>query len=1053
MRYEREVAWRFVGNENLAQRYKATARLLYGRMQSWNETAYLVRRFRLPDGTLITCAHMGDMPPMLAIDVRDTDQPFYSRLVSELWIPEGFVLHPVTDNVGRGWGLPVVQEYDAEYASDEQIFAPSNMRPGLDVSRWTEGGVLGQVIVTQRINNGYPNQTPEDAGIVITPFYHGEFGPKPTEKYVPEYSDWSAYRIEFQPISAQKALPPVEKADLRDYKKELFKQVNAHRQSLSLVPFTLLPRGFFNVGQAHADMAERYLMMGHMVAEYPSTYKTSAERSAKNGWGGGAYFATSATAAENVAFMGADILVLYAGEVEYTDANGRNVYSFTPNDAYIPPSTALSSWLASTAGHKEIVELEHDGYVSFDVGAVNGATVGQITTPWTQWIQCGNKQWTSPEPEVPVVSWNGFPHENLQFETWRVRFSTRRYGTDPDYTYGTGVTLFYPMLKDDTQPLIPSGTMSVKKTLLEYFTSADESIVSLHAPLGTEIYMRGRAIAVAPNSGFVLAAAIKKFGSNAAAYYRLYAICLHADDQDSDRIAEGETRYVRLWYSDIMADDPVLRTGEGVVSLPCHPKTVIRKVYGHERDTHPGATYVEQFAENTWRGGTLIDVGVSGLHGYVDLKKYDSMWKFNESCTKAICLRSSFNADLFEDNEFGSTDGTWAGVMLDDYLTHSGAAECTNYAYPTSVGTTPNRLYSVMEGRPVFCEIDLQFETCSFTPFDEYGTVLPTYHTEDPITETPTYFRPVVAYYDGDVPKALYRVTYNQFKQFSIPPHGTGSTYLLGEGYAGTFFIGYARGSLTAPTEPATLYSHEVSFDNEHILAFNAPVFHVSAEHVFFGASGIAPAWTSASFDPTVTRSTSSVTKIQCEENPEWHFWCDVTETERPLNKFALWLDGERVAYWSLSNEGKHYAHPAMSTNAHIVSSMLGTWWEGYPRSIDLLAPLNECAGFYGGFGVDKNGEWVATASVVVQPNGFLYRYRDTSPVDPGFEWAAPCSGGGLSGYAYHLNFRMASFAQNGGYAEFRGGTMRASFASQEGLADLMNIPGSNPRSTDVRVV
>lgn len=435
--------------------------------------------------------------------------------------------------------------------------------------------------------------------------------------------------------------------------------------------------------------------------------------------------------------------------------------------------------------------------------------------------------------------------------------------------------------------------------------------------------------------------------------------------------------------------------------------------------------------------------------------------RFNKSATKAVCIRSSFNDDYVNAektkldlvNEVGADandPGTWLGTWYNRWMAHMSITQAyyvTSYDMGTGLAyTSPS--YVVLEGRPVICEIDVESATCTFDAADEYGTVLPYYYGRGASTpvlaETPTYVRPVVAYYgDDNTVRCLHRVTYNQFMRFNghFVSGELEATYTIGQRVTGTHFVGYARGSKFVPTEAATLFSHDVGFDDAHIAAFNAPVFYVDDQHVMFAASGVVPAWQSDAIDVTVTNPVSPVGATLATTNPAWvGFMCGVEGTAAKVNQYRLWLDGELVQQWEAGNPYSTYAHPTMSARPDIISAFSPPFGVQF-----MLTPLNVCGQFYGGFAYDKNGEYVWSCSVIDQPYGAIQR-NSALP-----EFTYTCEGGGNVYMLYPLTAR---FTFNTSYwGVHKGGIMGSSFMTQTELASIMQVPGSNPRSTDVRAV
>lgn len=103
-----------------------------------------VRRRVLDDGTVVEARFDGTTPTVTVLSGPSTATKPSGRIRAATWIPRGFVLYPVSDESVKGWGVPVVNDLGTM-----DPYAATNLAPGVDTTRWTQGGPLGQVLLTQ----------------------------------------------------------------------------------------------------------------------------------------------------------------------------------------------------------------------------------------------------------------------------------------------------------------------------------------------------------------------------------------------------------------------------------------------------------------------------------------------------------------------------------------------------------------------------------------------------------------------------------------------------------------------------------------------------------------------------------------------------------------------------------------------------------------------------------------------------------------------------------------------------------------------------------------
>ncbi len=130
-----------------------------------------------------------------------------------------------------------------------------------------------------------------------------------------------------------------------------------------------------------------------------------------------------------------------------------------------------------------------------------------------------------------------------------------------------------------------------------YYASFMQSNIVQRQALGSRIYCRGRAIAELPNGGLVLGAGICALPG----IDRLIVVAHQpADNIGLDAPTHGFMRFARVWYYDFVSDK----------TLRLHSDSFI--------------------SGTQWKDGGVFDVGGT---------KYDSLWSFDPSGQKAVCLR------------------------------------------------------------------------------------------------------------------------------------------------------------------------------------------------------------------------------------------------------------------------------------------------------------------------------------------------------------------------------------------------------------------------------
>lgn len=564
---------------------------------------------RLADGTEIRAQFNGTVPIVTILSPPAVEEEEAADK-ADLWIPKGFVVYPANDAAPRGWGLPVIQDT----SHDRTQYSPQNLAPGLDTSRWTTAGALGQVLLTRVTNAGYADV----ADLIVPLIFHKTVAlhPLPPWASPAEGTTWGAFRVEFVDFTAQSpSANGTQSAAISGNKRVVFEDVNTHRVGIGRDPISLPIRGLYDGGQTAAEIMSAASVLGHFSDRFPYPYQTAEDRLMKEGCRSYPIFGENNSRNHN---HGENATAnVQSATVIGIDPDGVPIYSVVPGPA-ISGQAAFDSWLGSPPHLAMIESTAFDKGFAYTTIGFKGAFATQHFNHTTQWVECGNRFWQSSHAEIPPLSFFGFASLNLAWETWPVAMDNSNPAAPA------------------TDPLIvltPLRDSSDKQFWLRYHyaneTDASLDFRNLTVPaLDGRIFMRGRAIAIVPNDGWVLAAAIQKYDSpdaDALNVYRLIALVHHEFDQPGDQQTYGMTSYLRIWWCDI--------TWDGFVEA--NPQSIIRGIYGSEDEGFPWDVVNSPYS---WRGGDLVDVGTS-TGSDRDLLKYASQWVFNAEGTKAACLR------------------------------------------------------------------------------------------------------------------------------------------------------------------------------------------------------------------------------------------------------------------------------------------------------------------------------------------------------------------------------------------------------------------------------
>jgi len=928
------------------------------------------------------------------------------RTVAATWYPRGFALYPVSDAGKGGWGVPLLPVGD-------DLFAPANLAPGLDTTRWTPGGQLGEVLLTQVPGAGYPGNKPLE--LTAPGIQHPVYGLR-TQAVAPDpATNWQAYRIEFCDYSVQSPQPMV--GDIRRdtvFKREIYRLVNEHRVGISRDPLMLPVRGTYDSAQATAECMSAVRVLGHFYAGFPPTYRTPGDRLNRDAGVTFLYPGDVYDDRNEVLNGGENALVNADGSLSVVlgvDPVGANITRVVPRGP-LPPQTAMDMWLDSP-GHRFNIEN-----VLWDFGNERGLSatalrVGAKNSFYVQhferhvaWLVAGNCQWLSAHDEVRPLSWWSYNTANLSWETWPIRM------TFNSETF--------------TSTLIAGRTFTVEVSgahiaSIVYTEHAPPSFWPLdrrtRLALSPYVYSRGRNIAIAPHGGLVLSAAVQKI-AGAPTIYRLIALVHHHADQSEAPLVDGMTSALRVWYVDMPHD----------IDAAAMPHVVVRGVAGEE--DHATWDWLELNSPYSWRGGALVDVGGDGT-----LLKYTSLWRFNPAGTKAICLR-----------DFGDV-----ADYTDEYANGAAAPPGVGLFMPAPFGVFPGGQLGTFTGgrRCKYLELDvsdIDSPSLFVSAVNAGGPahrVMPDYAPVNTDSNTAcVWLRPLAADYDAaGEPIFAFNVV------VSFPGSYVHTTGVIANERHGVHFGAWDAVYGTAVAE-TTWYSTVVALPGEDLMATLPSVLNVR-DKVFAVcgspcmATDAGPSGWSTPADanyPTYVAHTAadiyriatlSVECLACQQVP-------------PEYTLRMYRQGEIIATRLVSNND-----PTSGYLLHDRRLLPMCNWRWMPWTVH--SALNAT------YAVEPSGAWAATLQYLPQADlGYTFHPGGDINSPPtcylGMDyggWDNKCFSG--CGYPFRIGSNAALI--DAALAFDRGGAMVASFAGQAELASLMQIPGANPRSLYARVL
>lgn len=361
--------WILIG-EDVTPEQLASARKLLGIVEQQaqlGELKVLKRTTRLADGTTVT-AMVGTTPPRVIVSPAPKAKPPGPPPPATLWLPRGFVVAPVSASSRYGVGLPVVQ-------SGSDPYAPANLNPGLDVTRWTSGGPFNQVLLTKDVDAGYPGNPlaqPEPVFYGATPPLNAPY-PQGYDAR-PTGDNWLGFRLSWtKPIQTFEGAPAGARV-------QLFSTYAGYRQGAALDQAYAIPRGFYRPGET---LSYLYAVNGGNESSYPKGYTTEDLRLKKDGtWSN-----------ESTAYG------------ELTARGGTAAHAVETWASTQPSITNLSSTIKSP--------------LFADAGYCNGVWTLDVQIR-DRWINAGRRVFQSSDAQLPPISWDGPPSKNLSWMTFPI---------------------------------------------------------------------------------------------------------------------------------------------------------------------------------------------------------------------------------------------------------------------------------------------------------------------------------------------------------------------------------------------------------------------------------------------------------------------------------------------------------------------------------------------------------------------------------------------------------------------------------------------------------
>lgn len=569
-------------------------------------------RKALPDGSIIDARWNGTLAKVWIGPATVTEEPEPDVSGKPLlWLPRGFLVYPANDLAPFGWGFPVVKTNEDSSDWDEE-----NLAPGLDVARWTPSGALGGVLLTRLVDGGFPARE-SGADYVAPLMYSASVGPRVRSARLRQPvvgETWHAFRPGLDDMSAGGGSDWIQ-----EFRRRVFTLVNAHRVGLDLPPVLPSFRWRCDSAQVTAATMASAQIMGHYSDQFWAQWQTPYDRALHDG----APAPVAPPALQYVMngdpYIGENVYGDYFPPREHIgdDPAGIAVYKYPTGGPTTTAQRAFDGWINSPP-HRANIESTALGVHPQGVGAMQVGVAANMACQHflfhTTWLAAGNRVWRSEHPEIPEISWFGWPSVNLQWEAMDGYLNNA--GDKPFNT-------LRPLINQTDAGTWKSPVLSLKSG---QFTTEKQLLRPTLSPF---IFCRGRAIARVPGFGFVLGAGVhKRQTADDRTVYRLIAIVHDRSDNETvDIDTYGPTPKIRIWYCDVVGV-------EG--GLVLNPTKMIDCIKG---ENNGWADDVID-AHNRWEDGGVLDVSSSDGGTTIDLLRYASQWTVSPAGTEAISLRT-----------------------------------------------------------------------------------------------------------------------------------------------------------------------------------------------------------------------------------------------------------------------------------------------------------------------------------------------------------------------------------------------------------------------------
>ncbi len=493
---------------NVSAETLGAARLLVGRLLEaahFAKLKVLSMQSTAPDGSKIVASLSDGITPQVIITPSAravVKAP--SVVTSMLWVPRGFLVYPVSMLYPGGVGLPIKQLGDDPYA-------PDNLAPGLDTSRWTAGGPWGQVLLTKDANAGYPAPDVIAAPISYTNLgatFH--WGKDVAFDVRPDSGSWSAFRAEFTDFVSH--YEDDDSALRRAAFKVIADYIPASDHCGS--PGILVPRGYYKSAESTSYFMTENSVSVPVSVSYSPHYGTPEVRLTKDGYLDGSALSTASWYVWQPWETALDMYEMLStgGDVSSTTRDWYNLGYLDQGNPSVP--------------------------LVVDVGCRAGNWAATIQGR-TQWIGAGRRAWQSADADLPPISWETPSALNTSFFTLPLSSGVASPG---------GAASF---------DLLAGGMFSDG-----HFYARHPQSLKINRPLlGRAIYARGRAIAEVPSGGFVLGAGIVSTPGND----RLIVVSLVTTEQAGTWEDAGVTNKAHVWYADYPYASKQLRLHSQVI--------------------------------------------------------------------------------------------------------------------------------------------------------------------------------------------------------------------------------------------------------------------------------------------------------------------------------------------------------------------------------------------------------------------------------------------------------------------------------------------------------